>query len=83
MTKQRLTDEERAARIGQVHAQLHEAVKALTTSEGWQSYLVAMRKFHNYSASNVMLILAQRPDASRVAGFHTWRSLGRHVRKGA
>ena len=29
-----------------------------------------------------MLIWMRRPDATRVAGFHTWLSLGRHVRKG-
>jgi antirestriction protein ArdC len=27
-------------------------------------------------------IAAQRPDATRVAGFHAWLRLGRHVRKG-
>lgn len=26
--------------------------------------------------------MAQRPDATRVAGFHTWRKLGRRVRRG-
>jgi antirestriction protein ArdC len=30
-----------------------------------------------------MAILWQRPTASRVAGFHTWKDLGRHVVKGA
>jgi antirestriction protein ArdC len=29
-----------------------------------------------------MLIFCQKPDATRVAGFHTWKSLGRHVKKG-
>ncbi len=28
------------------------------------------------------MILAQRPDATRVAGFQTWKRLGRHVRTG-
>jgi antirestriction protein ArdC len=28
-------------------------------------------------------ILLARPDATRVAGFHTWKSLGRRVRKGS
>src|SRR5258708_12753892 len=30
-----------------------------------------------------MLIASQRPDATRVAGFHTWKQLGRNVKKGA
>src|SRR2546429_3433157 len=28
------------------------------------------------------LIVSQRPDATRVAGFHTWKQLGRNVKKG-
>jgi antirestriction protein ArdC len=38
--------------------------------------------FHRYSLSNVLLILTQRPDATRVAGIRTWNRLGRRVRKG-
>jgi hypothetical protein len=41
-----------------------------------------MRHFHRYSISNLMLIMAQRPDATRVAGFHTWKKLGRTVNRG-
>jgi len=36
-----------------------------------------------YSATNVLMIMSQRPDASLVAGFGTWKRMGRHVRKGA
>jgi antirestriction protein ArdC len=45
-------------------------------------YLRTMAKFHSYSMGNVMLIYFQRPDATRVAGFETWKTLGRHVRRG-
>ncbi len=51
-------------------------------SEELQTYLTAMARFHRYSLSNVFLILLQKPDATHVAGYHTWRSLGRHVREG-
>ena len=44
--------------------------------------LKAMARFHRYSFQNVCLIAAQCPTATRVAGFHTWRTLGRCVRKG-
>jgi hypothetical protein len=36
-----------------------------------------------FSVRNVMLILAQRGDATECAGFHDWRKVGRSVRKGA
>lgn len=51
-------------------------------SEALTAYLGTMAKFHRYSFGNVMLILFQRPDATRVAGFHAWRDLGRYVKKG-
>lgn len=40
-------------------------------------------RFHRYSHGNVLLIMSQRPDATQVAGYHTWRRLGRQVGKGA
>lgn len=46
------------------------------------AFLDTMARFHRYSATNLMLILSQRPDATRVAGFHAWRSMGRFVKKG-
>ena len=46
------------------------------------AYLGTMGRFHNYSFGNVMAIAMQRPDAVRVAGFHTWKALGRTVKKG-
>jgi hypothetical protein len=51
-------------------------------SERLTMLLKTMARFHRYSLHNVCLIIAQRPTATRVAGFHTWRSLGRFVRKG-
>lgn len=62
--------------------QLEAAVLDLRDSSAWAAYLAAQARFHRYSPRNVMLISMQRPDATHVAGFGTWRSLGRQVRKG-
>src|SRR5688572_30193228 len=51
-------------------------------SERLTSLLKTMARFHRYSLHNVCLIVSQRPTATRVAGFHTWRGVGRFVRKG-
>lgn len=51
-------------------------------SETLTTYLAAMARFHRYSWSNALLIQAQRPTATRVAGYHTWQELGRAVRRG-
>ena len=52
-------------------------------SERLRKFLSAMVKFHRYSVRNLMLILSQRPDATIVAGYRTWKQLGRRVKKGA
>jgi antirestriction protein ArdC len=51
-------------------------------SEALTQYLGAMAKFRAYSVTNVMLILKQRPQAQRVAGYKTWQSFGRQVKHG-
>ncbi len=51
-------------------------------SEQITQYLAMLAKFHRYSFGNVMLILWQRPDATHVAGFGTWKQMGRFVKKG-
>src|SRR5437588_1065213 len=61
------------------HAQLVAAVEALTSGEDWQRMLDVAARFHHYSPGNCLLILAQRPNATRVAGYRTWQSLGRQV----
>lgn len=52
-------------------------------SEKLKEYLGAMARFHRYSLHNIMLIATQRPDATHVAGFNSWKRLGRFVKKGA
>jgi antirestriction protein ArdC len=51
-------------------------------SEALKTYLATMSRFHKYSWGNVLLIFTQKPNASHVAGFQTWRKLNRFVRKG-
>ena len=63
-------------------AMLEQGVLALVESERWQQYLRVQSRFHGYSFFNTMLILLQNPDATRVAGFTTWKKLGRYVRAG-
>src|SRR4051795_7643064 len=61
---------------------LEQAVGAIQDSETFRAYLDAQAQFHSYSFGNVLLILAQKPDATRVAGYQTWKQLGRQVRRG-
>ena len=69
-------------KIAAMHEQITEGVAALVDSDAWRDMLKTAAKFTQYSLSNLMLVANQRPDATRVAGFRTWQSLGRQVRKG-
>ena len=51
-------------------------------SEALTNYLTAMSRFHQYSFGNVLEIARQMPTATRVAGFWTWKNLGRSVNAG-
>ncbi len=68
--------------LAETHERLVEAIESLTSGEDWQRMLDLARRFHAYSSNNVFLILAQRPEATRVAGYRTWGTLGRHVCRG-
>ena len=67
--------------VNQALNQLMEALDA-GKSEKLTAYLRAMAKFHRYSVGNIILISIQKPDAQHVAGYRTWRKLGRYVRRG-
>ena len=65
-------------------AELDKAVADFTEDPAkWREWLDASSTFHRYSFSNSLLIMIQRPDASRVAGYSRWQELGRQVRKGS
>lgn len=51
-------------------------------SDALKAYLSVMSRFHSYSWRNCLLIAQQYPTASRVAGFGTWKSLRRYVKRG-
>jgi N-terminal domain of anti-restriction factor ArdC len=51
-------------------------------SEEMQRYLEFEAKFHQYSATNIFLILLNKPEATHIAGYQTWKTMGRFVKKG-
>jgi antirestriction protein ArdC len=72
-----------STRTTEVLDRLTAGIEKLTSSSSWQDWLTTQSRFHKYSFGNTLLILLQtQGQATRVAGFHAWRKLGRHVRKG-
>jgi len=78
----------RDERTAHAHELLLERLRALTTSDQWLTMLELSRRFHTYSARNVLLLLAQGAEG-RVAGYRTWQTIPAQdggtcqVRKGA
>lgn len=77
-----MTNQQSNAKRSELLQRLERGMHEVRESDNFQRYLSVCAKFHTYSVGNQMLIWLQRPDASHVAGFHSWRSLGRCVRKG-
>ncbi|MGW4501668.1 ArdC family protein [Micromonospora sp. NPDC004336] len=74
---------ERRAKLAELHERVVAEVGKITDSDQWRRWLQFAAKFHGYSFNNVLLIMAQRPDATWVAGYKRWKTeFGRHVRKG-
>lgn len=61
---------------------LQSAVEEIVSGDDWKQMLKVASKFHRYSFNNHLMIFLQRPDATVVAGFNRWKSLGRFVKKG-
>jgi hypothetical protein len=62
--------------------ELRDGVLTLTSSDGWERWLKFCRQFRQYSFHNQVMILSQRPEATWVAGYSSWKQLGRQVRRG-
>lgn len=85
--QQRFTPEEFAARKKlqreAVYAMVEATTKAVCADEQrFREYLNVQARFDRYSATNVLLILAQRPEATRLRDFDGWQSKGAMVGKG-
>ena len=85
--KPRLSDDERAARIAELKAQLDATVASLDNEDRWEEFLRTISQFGTkYSVNNQLLIMVQAAargfDPQMVMGFSAWKALGRSVIKG-
>ena len=47
----------------------------------FQRYLDMQSRFERYTANNVLLVMAQKPDAQKLGDYGYWRSLGAYVQR--
>lgn len=75
--------EERIEEFKQLTEELLSGVTNFISSDGYKELLNTLEKFSEYSTNNVILIGLQKPDATYVAGFNSWKTnFNRQVKKG-
>ena len=74
--------EEGERKIDAVLRELKGGVDTIQQSDNFRLFLATMAKFHDYSIGNQILIMLQMEEATKVAGYNTWKDLGRQVMKG-
>lgn len=59
-------------------------IKDVTTSEAkWKNICQMIGQLYRYEFDNVLMIYAQRPHATLVADFDTWKKVNRYVKRGS
>lgn len=69
-------------KVKELTQKLLDGVKQTFESGNYKKYLEFVSTFHDYSLRNTILILAQKPNASLVAGFESWKKRSRYVKRG-
>ncbi|MGC3806489.1 helicase-related protein [Enterococcus faecium] len=57
-------------------------LQVTTDSESFIQFLNQIKLLHKYDLASQLFIHGQKPHASHIADFDTWKSLGRYVKKG-
>lgn len=75
-------------RIAKAQEQLAAQLASLQSSDDWRRTLERMAilgptSINRYSFRNILLLMAQCPEARNVATFNAWKELGRTVKRGA
>ncbi|MGC9156490.1 MAG: DUF6782 family putative metallopeptidase, partial [Ferrimicrobium sp.] len=82
-----------AEKVRAAQAILEAEIVKLRSGDDWQRYLAFAAELHSYTPNNAQLIMAQHaiafqhgqvsdPNPGFVAGFRTWKALGRQVERG-
>ncbi len=75
-----LKSQKSTEKIKEITDRLEQGIQDLFDSDRFKEYLRVMSKFHDYSFNNTLLIAMQKPDATFVAGYTSWKKdYGRQV----
>lgn len=54
-----------------------------STGEEWKKICQLMGQLYRYEFSNILMVYMQKPEASLVADYDTWKRVGRYVQRGS
>jgi DNA primase len=74
-------EEDQRRRLVALRARLPEAARALSTEQDWARCLHLGAGLPGEDFANILLICAQRPDATLVGDYQHWQARGRQVRR--
>ncbi len=62
----------------------NEVIKKVTSSQDvWKKLLRLNGQLYRYEFDNILMVYAQRPGATLVADYDTWKKVGRYVKRGS
>lgn len=70
------------SRLPDLRREAIDQAEALTSSQEWGRLLRYAQHFHQFGGTNALLILRNRPHATRLATYEEWRRDGQQVRRG-
>lgn len=64
---------------------IYQSVIQKVTSDPtvWREVCQLIGKLYRYEFDNILMVYAQRPNATLIADFDTWKKVGRYVRRGS
>ncbi|MBQ7411182.1 MAG: DUF1738 domain-containing protein [Clostridia bacterium] len=66
----------------ELYKKIVDGIQNIIDSGEYQKFLKFSKYFRNYSFNNIILIFSQMEDATYVAGFKAWQTMGRKIKKG-
>lgn len=77
-----ITKSNRSEKVKEAFELIKKDVSDITNSDTFKEFMKFSSNFHHYSLRNQLLIWIQKPQATLVAGFESWKKMGRFVKKG-
>lgn len=74
---------DKKSKTKEMYNKIVDGVSNIINAGEYERFLKFSKYFHNYSFNNMLLIFSQMEDATYVAGFKKWQSMGRKLKKGA